>query len=151
MAIYTVRTTAGRENIVINAILNRIKTSGLDIKAMFHPSEIKGYIFIEGTYEVIEKAITGVPHIRGLIKKEIPISEIKKFMEIKKTEIKLNRGDIIEVISGPFKGEKGKVTRFDEAKREVTIELLEAVVPIPITVSTDVVKIIEHAEKKAGE
>ena len=43
----------------------------------------------------------------------------------------------------------GKVTRVDEAKHEVTIELIEAAIPIPITVSIESVKIIEQAEKES--
>ena len=49
--------------------------------------------------------------------------------------------------SGPFKNEKGKVTRVDEAKEEITIELLEAAIPIPITVPIDSVRVIEAIEK----
>jgi len=52
-------------------------------------------------------------------------------------------GDIIEVLSGPFRGEKGKIVRINEAKKELTIELLEAVVPIPLTLSINVVRLIE--------
>ena len=46
-------------------------------------------------------------------------------------------GNIIEIISGPFKGEKASVQRIDEPKEEVTVELIEAMVPIPITVRGD--------------
>jgi len=81
-----------------------------------------------------------------LIRREVKISDIKNFLEVKKIEIKINRGDVIEVTSGPFKNEKGKVTRVDEAKEEVTIELLEAAIPIPITVPIDSVRVLESIE-----
>ena len=89
-----------------------------------------------------------MPHIRGLIRKEAKIEELKKFLETKHVEIKLNRGDIIEITGGPFKNEKGKVTRVDEAKEEVTVELLEAAIPIPITVQIDSVRLIKGQEEK---
>ena len=57
----------------------------------------------------------------------------------------MNRGDIVEITGGPFKNEKGKITRVDEAKEEVTLELLEAAIPIPITVSIDSVRVLETA------
>ena len=146
--IYTLRTTVGRENAVMTTLNSKIKNTGANVFAILHPEELKGYIFIEGELEAIEKVISGVPHIRGIIRKEVKIGEIKKFLEVKKVEIKINRGDIIEITGGPFKNEKGKVTRVDEAKEEVTIELLEAAIPIPITVPIESVKLIQSAEEK---
>lgn len=145
--IYTLRTTVGRENAVMETLNNKIRNVQAGVKIMFHPAELKGYIFIEGDVPEIEKAIQGIPHIRGLIRKEVKIHEIKKFLEEKKIEIKVNKGDIVEVVGGPFKNEKGKVIRVDEAKEELTIELLEAAVPIPITIPIDSVRFIEKAEK----
>jgi transcription termination/antitermination protein NusG len=146
--ITTIRTTVGRENAVIETLMSKAKNTALNIQAIFHPSELKGYIFIEGDMESINDLIRGAPHVKGIIKKEVVMDDIKKFLEIKKIEIKLNRGDIIEVTGGPFKNEKGKVTRVDEAKEELTIELLDAAIPIPITISMDSARIIESAEKK---
>ncbi len=146
--IYTLRTTVGRENSVIETLSNKVRNLNLAIKSILHPDELKGYIFIEGEMADIEKIIAGVPHIRGIIPKEVPIAELKHFLETKKVEIKVNRGDVIEIVGGPFKGEKGKVTRVDEAKEEVTVELLETAVPIPITVTIDSIRILEKAEEK---
>ena len=148
MSIFTLRTTVGRENAVMETLGNKIRNTGAQGSAMLHPDELKGYIFIEGDVPSIEKAIAGVPHIRGLIRKEAKIEELKKFLETKHVEIKLNRGDIIEITGGPFKNEKGKVTRVDEAKEEVTVELLEAAIPIPITVQIDSVRLIKGQEEK---
>lgn len=149
--ITTIRTTVGRENAVIDTLMSKVKNSGLNIKVIFHPGELKGYIFLEGEFEEVNKLIKGVPHVKGLIRKEVMMSDIKKFLEVKKIEIKLNRGDIIEVTGGPFKNEKGKVTRVDESKEELTIELLDAAIPIPITISMESARIIESAEKEKKE
>lgn len=146
--IYTIRTTVGRENAVIETLVRKIKVRAADIKSVFHPGELKGYIFMEGEEEVIDEIIKAVPHIKGLIRKEVKIDELRKFLEVKKIEIKINRGDVIEVTSGPFKNERGKVTRVDEAKEEVTIELLEAAIPIPITVPIDSVRVEEAVESE---
>ncbi|MFH1229680.1 MAG: transcription elongation factor Spt5 [Candidatus Aenigmatarchaeota archaeon] len=146
--ITTIRTTVGRENAVIETLMSKAKYTVLGIQAIFHPSELKGYIFIEGEMESINDLIRGAPHVKGIIKKEVVMDDIKKFLDVKKIEIKINRGDIIEVTGGPFKNEKGKVTRVDEAKEELTIELLDAAIPIPITISMDSVRIKETAEKK---
>jgi transcriptional antiterminator NusG len=146
--ITTIRTTVGRENAVIDALMSKAKNSALDIRAMFHPSELKGYIFVEGSFEDVNELIKMVPHVKGLIKKEVSMADIKKFLEIKKLEVTVNRGDIIEVTGGPFKNERGRVTRVDEAKSELTIELLDAAIPIPITIPIDSARVVEAAEKR---
>lgn len=144
--IYAVKTIIGRENVVIEAMVGKAKAQGLDVKAMVHPEEIRGYVFVEGELRDIESMIREIPHARGVLRKPVPISDIKRFLQPKKVEIKINDGDIVEVIGGPFKGEKGKVTRYDKDKGEVTIELIEITVPIPVTVNAGLVKVI----KKAG-
>lgn len=144
---YTIRTTTGRENVVIEAIRNRVKREKLPLKSLFHPAELRGYIFAEGTPDDIEAAIKGVPHIRGLINKEVKAEDVEKFLIAEKSEIKLEIGDIVEIIGSPFKGEKAKITRVDDTKNELTVEFLEAAIPIPVTIPVASVRL--H-EKKRG-
>ncbi len=147
--IYAVKTTVGRENAVVTALTNRVKKLGLDVKAILYPIELKGYIFVEiGESIRIEDLIKGIPHIKGYVRAPVNIDDIKKFLEAKPQEIKISRGDVVEIIGGPFKGEKGKVIRVDEAKGEVTVEFLDVAVPIPTTISADNVRVIEKAEKE---
>jgi transcriptional antiterminator NusG len=144
--IYAVKTVVGREDVVLDSIAAKAKLQGKNILALIHPEEIKGYIFVEGELKDIEEIIKVVPHVRGLIRKPVEIKEIERFLEPKKVEIEIEVGYTIEVIGGPFKGVKGKVTRYDKIKREVTIEPLEVAVPIPITISADFVKILEKTK-----
>jgi transcriptional antiterminator NusG len=145
--IYTVKTVVGRENIVLDAIAAKAKSQNLQLQALLHPEEIKGYVFIEGDVREIEKGLQMIPHVRGLIRTPIDLKEIQRFLQPKLVEIELDRGDTVEVIGGPFKGERGKVVRYDKTKREIVIELLEVSVPIPITVSVEFVKLIEKSSK----
>ncbi|MEM7821672.1 MAG: transcription elongation factor Spt5 [Candidatus Aenigmatarchaeota archaeon] len=147
MVLYSIKTVVGRENVVMEAIAAKVKTEGLNILSLFHPEEIKGYVFIEGDIKDVERSIQMIPHVRGLIKRPIEIKEVQRFLQPKTVEIELNTGDTVEIIGGPFKDERGKVTRYDKVKREVTIELIEATVPIPITVSVEFVKLLERAGK----
>jgi transcriptional antiterminator NusG len=52
----------------------------------------------------------------------------------------------VEVIGGPFKGERGKVIRYDKLKRELTVEFIEVAVPIPVTISVEFVKLLKKRE-----
>jgi len=149
--IYTIRTTSGREDIVIDLLTTKLNTTDLKIQSVFHPAEIKGYIFIEGELGDIQKAMKGLMHARGLIEKPIKIEEVQHFLEAKKTKTLVNIEDTVEIMGGPFKGEKGKIKRIDQAKDEVTIELLEATIPIPVTIATEFIKIIKKAKRPESE
>ena len=72
-------------------------------------------------------------------------------LEQTKREINIKKNDIAEIISGPFKREKCKITRIDKTKEEVVVELLEAAVPIPITLKIDAIKVIRRDDDEDGE
>lgn len=144
--LFTIKTVVGRENIVIDNVATKARSQGLtQVRSFIHPEEIKGYVFVEGDIKEIERAVQDIPHVRGLIKKPIEVKEIERYLQPKTVVVELNVGDIVEIVGGPFKGEKGKVTRYDKMKREVTMELLEAAVPIPVTVSVEFIKVLEKA------
>jgi transcriptional antiterminator NusG len=138
--ILTARTTRGREKTAINSLRSKIKNSDRDIKAVFHPDDLKGYIFIEGKESDIRDLVSEVRNVRGIIDEEVGVDEIEKYLSDEQEEIKLEQGDTVEVIGGAFKGEEAKITRVDETNREVTIELLDAAVPIPTTVEAEMVR-----------
>lgn len=145
--IETIRTTTGREGVVIDAIVTRIKNKKLPVKSVFYTDDLRGYVFIEGEQDDIEAAIKGIPHIRGVVARDVKLSELEKFLVPEKREIKLDVGDVVEVIGGPFKGERAKITRVDETKGEITVEMLEAPIPIPVTIPSTSVRM--HEKKKA--
>ncbi|MFB6180501.1 MAG: transcription elongation factor Spt5 [Candidatus Nanohalobium sp.] len=136
----TARTTRGREKTAINASRSQVKNNNLDVKAVFHPEDLRGYIFIEGKEADIRELVSSVRNINGVIDEEVEVSEIEKYLNEEEEDIKIEVGDKVEVISGPFKGEEAKIDRVDDTNREVTIELLDAAVPIPTTVDIDSVR-----------
>ena len=143
---FTIRTTTGRENVVIESVMTRVKAESIKVKSLFHPEDLRGYVFIEGEAEEVESAIKGIPHIRGLINREVQMSDIERFLVPEKSEIKLEVGDIVEIIGSPFKGEKAKITRVDDTKSEITVEFLEAAIPIPVTISMNSVRLEKKKE-----
>ena len=145
--IYTVKTVVGRENLVADSMASKAKAEGIVLQTIIHPEEIKGYLFVEGDVKEVERAVQQIPHVRGMIKKPIELNQIQKYLQPKEVVVELDVGDVVEVIGGPFKGEKGKVTRYDKVKRELTVELLEVAVPIPITISVEFIRVLEKAGK----
>ncbi|MBN1644993.1 transcription elongation factor Spt5 [Candidatus Woesearchaeota archaeon] len=151
--IFALRTTANREDQVMDFITSNIKKKGLDVFAVIRPHGMRGYIFLESANRsAAEQAAFNVPYARGILPKEIEYREIEHMLEQVKRDIDIRKNDIVEIISGPFKREQAKITRLDKAKEEVVVELLEAAVPIPITVKLDAVKVIRReSEEKEDE
>ena len=142
----TIRTTTGRENVVIDSLVNRVGSQKIPIKSIFHPEDLRGYVFVEGEVDDIENAIKNIPHIRGFINKDVPFTQVERFLVQAKSEIKFEVGDIVEIIGSPFKGEHAKITHVDEQKGEVTVEFLEAAIPIPVKISVNSIRM--HEKKK---
>jgi transcriptional antiterminator NusG len=148
MGIYAVRTTTGRETQVIDRLLVKNKAAVLSIYAILKPREVKGYFFVEAeTKDDVTKAIYGIQHAKGVIG-EVRLEEITHFLASTTEKVKIQTGDIVEIISGPFKGEQAKVKRITKVKEEVVVELIEAAVPIPITVKIDSVRVIRPETKE---
>jgi transcriptional antiterminator NusG len=93
-------------------------------------------------HEIVEHAIQNIPHAKAVVKGASSIAEVQHFLAPKPVVTGISEGDIVELISGPFKGEKARVKRVDVSKEEITVELFEAMVPIPITVRGDHVRVL---------
>ncbi len=143
--IFGMRTTANREDQVADFLVSNANKKHLDIYAVIRPHGMRGYIFVEAKDRTTaELAAQNVPYTRGILPNTISYSEIEHMLEVVKRETAIQKGDIAEIISGPFKREKAKVTRVDKIKEEVVVELLEAAVPIPLTLKMDAIKIIRR-------
>ena len=148
MAIFALRVTANREDQVVDFVSSNAERKKLPVYSVIRPHGMRGYIFIEAKDKAAaEQAAFGVPYARGVLEGEIPYEEIERSVEVeKKKEIIIKKNDVVEIIAGPFKHEKAKVTRIDKTKQEVVVELLEAAVPIPITLKEEDVKVIRREE-----
>lgn len=141
--IFTLRTTANREEQVMDFISANVTKKKIQVYSVVHPHGMRGYIFVEAESQSdVEQAIHGIPYAKGLIGRSIPYTDIEHMFEQHKVQANIKKNDIVEIISGPFKREKAKVTRIDHTKEDVVVELLDAAVPIPITVKFDAVKVI---------
>ncbi len=135
--------TGGEPKLVYrNQLLGRVK-------AILVPETLRGYVFIETLeFRDVELAISGVPHVRGRVGGKVSFEEIDKFLIPKPAAEGLAEGDIVEVISGPFKGERARVARVESAKEELILELIDSPQAIPIRVHADFCKLVEKGEKE---
>ena len=131
----------------IELILKAIETKATDIKvaAIIVPNELQGYVLIETPEQRnrIEQLVELIAHARVVTKGETNLAEVGHFLIPKPVVAGIDEGTIVELIAGPFKGEKAVVKRVDSAKEEITVELYESIVPIPITVRGDNVRVVE--------
>ena len=139
--LYTYRVTAGQEAIVSDLLQKKIEKTGAAIKAIIVSPRLRGYVLVEAPDDITAKSIiANVPHIKGALHKPMQIGDIKDLLESKPVEIILNKGDLVEIIAGAFKGEKAKVVRID--KEDATVELIEVAVPIPVTIKLNTLKVM---------
>ena len=144
--IFPVRTTVAQEQLVVDILSSKIVKEDLNIYSIAVVPGLKGYILIEADNEVtLRRGITDTPHIKGsgIVKGAVNIEELSSLLESKPLMKAIQEGQKVEIISGPFKGEKAKVTRVNQSKEEVTVELLEAAVKIPVTIKAENIKIIQ--------
>lgn len=145
--IFALRTTANREDQVMDFLASNVEKKKLNVYAIVRPHGMRGYIFLEALNRAdAEAAAFNIPYARGILPKVVEFSEIEHMLEKKKKEINIQKNDICEIISGPFKREKAKIKRIDLTKEEVVVELLEAAVPIPVTLKIDSVKVIRRED-----
>ncbi len=144
--IFGLRTTANREDQVMDFLIAKmLRNKDTGVYSVVRAHGMKGYVFIEAEDKRdAEKVVMGVPYARGVLKDEVAYQEIEHMLEQVKIERNIIKNDIVELVSGPFKREQAKVVRVDKQKDEVVVELLEAAVPIPITVKMDTVKVIRR-------
>jgi transcriptional antiterminator NusG len=151
--IFVVKVQTNKEDQALDLIAERVRRKSLPILSIARPHGLRGYVIIEAEIrEDAEVACYDLPYVKGLLVKTIEFTEIKNLIEPEIAEINIEKGDIVEIIAEPFKKEKAKVVRIDKAKEEAIVELLEAAIPIPITVKIDNLRIIRREiERKEGE
>lgn len=150
--IFSIKTQVGKEQNTADLLTNRARKGKLDITSILVTPELRGYIFVEAfDEELIKNTIKTISYARNMLEGSIPIEQIAHFLTPTSAVAKITEGDVVEMIAGPFRGEKAKITHIDYAKEEITVELLESMVPIPITVRGDQVRIIKRKEEDRRE
>ena len=150
--IFVVKVTTNKEDQAADLIATRIEKKGLGVFTVVRPHGLRGYIIIEATNtENAEKAVYNLPYVKGLIRRQITYKEIEPMLRPIAAQINIEKGDVVEMLTEPFKREKARVKRINKQKEEVVVELLEAAVPIPVTVKIDNVKVIRRTKEEEEE
>ncbi len=144
--VVAVKTQIGQEKNVADYLSGLAKSNEnkLGIFSILAPKPVRGYLFMEVMNpHRIEEAISSMRKAKGVVGGETSFEEIEHFLTPKLAVEGIAEGDIVELSAGPFKGEKARVTQINEDSDEITVELFEATVPIPVTVRGDHVRVLE--------
>jgi transcriptional antiterminator NusG len=147
--IFIIKVTTNKEERAMELVSERAEKKALNVFSVIRPHGLRGYIILEAAdRESAEEAVFNLPYIKGIIGKTLIYEEIRAMLEPKAEDLRIEVGDIVEIIGQTFKGEKAKVTRVDKIKGEVVVSLLGASVPIPVTIKIDNVKVIRREGKE---
>ena len=142
---FAIRTTGGQEHVVANILQSKVNTKKIDIRSILVLDNFKGYIIVEAPdSNVAYEALSGIRHARGQIRGELPFKDIEGYLVKKPVVSDLSVDDTVEVIAGPFKAMKAKITRVDYEKQEATVVLLDSPYQIPVTVDANYLKKTFH-------
>jgi transcriptional antiterminator NusG len=145
---FVVKVTAGQERIAANMLQNKASKVDLPIYSIIVVDGMRGYIILEAEDELsCRQFITKEHNVKGMLGSALSEEEVNKLVQVKTFAQDIEKGDTVEFTTGPFKGYKAKVLKVDDLKSDITVELMDVVVPIPITTKMNTAKIIQKAEK----
>lgn len=145
--IFVIKVSTNKEEKVLDMIAEHVMKKSINIFAVAKPQGLKGYIILESPdRETAEDACFNLPYVKGIIGKTISYDDVKNMLEPNVTAMNIEKDDIVEILSEPFKKEKAKVLRIDKQKGDVVVSLLGAVVQIPVTIKLENVKVVRRGK-----
>ncbi|RMF30362.1 MAG: transcription elongation factor Spt5 [Candidatus Nitrosothermus koennekii] len=143
---FAIRTTGGQEHVVARLVENRLAKRNPGLYSILVLENLKGYIIVEAaSANIAYEVLSGIKHVRGQIKGEISLEDIKGFLVKKPSVEELSVDDTVEIIGGPFKGMKAKITRVDYDRQEATVILLDAPYQLPVTIDANYLRLVQKA------
>jgi transcriptional antiterminator NusG len=149
-SIFPVKTTGGQERTVATFVANRAIQKAKPIYSVLALDTWKGYVLFEApNSQVVDESIQGFKHVRSKIPGMMQYSDIEKFLVTKSMVAELNEGDTVEIVAGPFKTMRAKISRVEKEKQEITVVLIDTAFAMPITIDASYVRIISRAKPEA--
>ena len=149
VGIYCYKVKKGQEFSAAEIVINRAELNNFDIRTVL-VTEIQGYLFIEGDIQDIIKAVENAHYI-GKQLGRVPVSELEGHLIPTPVIEGLKKDDIVEIIDGPFKGSRAKISSIYHAREEITVDLMTSSVTIPIVLHADSVKLVQSSEEEDEE
>lgn len=147
---FAVKTTGGQEKTVATFVAARAAQQKKPIYSILALDTWKGYVLLEGANsQAIDESIQGFKHVRSKIPGMMQFTDVEKYLITKSMVAELNEGDTVEIVAGPFKTMRAKITRVEKEKQEVTVSLLDTAFALPITIDASYVRVVEKVKSQA--
>ncbi len=145
---FVVRVTSSQEKITADILENKVKIGKIPIYSIILVEGMRGYLIIEAEGEnACKDLIMNEPHVKGMLPAPLSEEELDKMLALKQHVEEIGVNDVVEFLAGPFKGYKAKVVKVDSTKEEITVELIDVAVSIPVTTKANTARIVQKAEK----
>ncbi len=125
---------AGRQEYNVSIMMKlRVEGKGTPIHSIVVLDSMPGLVFVEADAPfTVDRMILGLKHVKGRLKGKITLDEMEKLLRPRPVIEELKIGDEVEIVAGPFKGHRAKVTFVDVGKGIVRVEILDAAFPLPL-------------------
>lgn len=144
---FVVRVTSSQEKITADILENKVQKGSSGVYAIVLLEGMRGYLIVEAENELAcRELVMNEPHVKGVLPTPLSDEDLDKMLVTKKHTQEIGVNDVVEFLAGPFKGYKAKVIKIDSAKEEITVELMDVAVPIPVTTKSNMARVIEKAE-----
>ena len=139
---FVVRVSGGQESLIASTVYSKLSSKKIEgVYSILFLDNFKGYVIVEALdSNIAYEALHGIRHIRGQIRGELPYKDLEGYLIKKPVVTELIIDDTVEIIAGPFKSMKAKITRVDYEKQEATVVLLDSPYQIPVTVDANYLK-----------
>lgn len=143
--LFAVKVVSGQESNVAKLIATRVQLKGLKVYSILMLPKARGYVILEADgIESVNEAVLGIKNVKSVVPGTLKMEDLKPVLAVKKEEIKLEPGDLVEVISGPFKGMRARVVRFEEGKKEATVNLVDVPYQLQVTVDANYLRKVQQ-------
>lgn len=149
-SIFPVKTTGGQERTVATFVATRAQQKKKPIYSVLALDTWKGYVLFEApNSQVVDESIQGFKHVRSKIPGMMQYQDIEKFLVTKSMVAELNPDDTVEIVAGPFKSMRAKISRVEKEKQEITVTLIDTSFAMPITIDASYVRLVGRAKPEA--
>lgn len=150
--IFVIKVTSSKEDRALDLIAEKVQKKNLQVFSLARPHGMAGYIFLEAENRAsAEESVFNLPYVKGIVGKTVEYEEIKSMIQPVIAEMNIEKSDIVEIIAEPFKKEQARVIRVDKQKGEAVVTLLNAAIPIPVTVKLDNLRVIRRENERTDE
>jgi len=133
----------GQEELVATILRNKAGAD-MPIYSVIIMPNIKNYIIVEVDNETtLKRAIMDMPYVKksAMTIGTVNHKELEGMLKVESVMQKLDPGVIVEIKSGHLKGERARVMRVNPTKEEITVEILDATIKMPITLKAENIRI----------